>query len=606
MRRSVAGLYLVALGTFLAFAQTGPTTWYVATSGASSNAGTVGAPWDLATALSGAGGKVKPGDTISVLAGTYPGLWMSTLNGTSGSPIRVQAYQRGRVTLDGYLRTMLTSSITAQVTTIAMPRLEAPDGLLLNIDAETIRVHGYSAGSYAGVDRGWNGTIAAAHSAGTSVFTESGACLTIAGSYTSICELETTVSVSRFPSRVNPQAGSNPFGRPPLGVDIRGNGNKLINAIVHDGTDGIDTANVAADNFEIHGTISYFSGWTAPDRSHGHNFYIHNDNPATSVAAIRASISLDAFDLGAQIYTGGSTLGNVQVERFIGAYAGRYGGGSLTELLFGFPGGVISNSAIRSSALYDPGANGFGVDFGSSGGTSGCAATDNYLAGQSAAFVFHSSAGFTGSGNTYVGPSSAPANSGTFVSWKPTSGTKVVVMKNDYEVGRANLAVFNWDHSPTVALDFSTFLSVGDSYEVRNAWNFFGPLVATGTWSGSPVPVPAQGLPVSFPVGLSAQPESGPEFNAFVVRKTGAQPTPTQTPTSTPTVTPTSTPTATQTNTPTRTATPTATATATPTRTPSPTPTPTMTDHQRIEQQDLRLWRLEGTVYPSGTPTPSP
>jgi hypothetical protein len=597
------------------FAATGA-SWYASLVGTTTGDGSLALPWDLGTALSGAGGKVKPGDTIYIRGGTYKGLWVSKMNGTPDAPIKVRAYQREHVILDGYLKGTLREDIDDVTDTVAAPKLNVPDGTLFNIDNETIRGHAHSKGTpqapdgitgigaYGGVDRGWNGTVASSHAAGTPVYTESGSVLVIDGSYTWVGEIETTVSVSRFPDRTNPIAGSNPFGRPPLGVDIRGRGNKLINAIVHDGSDGIDTANAAADDFEIHGCISYFAGWKASDCSHGHNYYIHNDNPSTSFAKIVSSISLDAFDIGFQAYTGGDTLGNVQLDRFIGSMAGRYGVSQLTEVLLGFPGGVLTNSSITNSATYDPGANGFGVDFGSAGGTSNSSASGNYLTGQNAAFVFHTSPGFTGSGNTFVGPSSAPQGSGTFLDWKPTTGVVSVVMKNDYEPGRANIAVFNWAHTATVQLDFSTFLVAGDAYEVRNAWNFFGPTVATGTWSGGLVTVPVQGLSPSVPVGaVSGKGETGPEFNAFVVRRSAGEPPPfpTPTPTPIPTATPTRTPvpptpTPTPRPTPTRTQIP---PTPIPSATPTPTQTPTLTDHMRID-------RLEGTVYPAGTPTPRP
>src|SRR5579883_3386214 len=46
-------------------------SWYVTTSGSASGNGTMASPWDLATALSGAGGRIKPGDTVWIRAGKY-------------------------------------------------------------------------------------------------------------------------------------------------------------------------------------------------------------------------------------------------------------------------------------------------------------------------------------------------------------------------------------------------------------------------------------------------------------------------------------------------------------------------------------------------------
>ena len=77
-------------------------SWYVAPNGTAAGDGSLALPWDLGPALSGADGRVKPGDTIYIRAGTYRGLWVSQLNGTPEAPIKVRAYQRDHVILDGH------------------------------------------------------------------------------------------------------------------------------------------------------------------------------------------------------------------------------------------------------------------------------------------------------------------------------------------------------------------------------------------------------------------------------------------------------------------------------------------------------------------------
>ena len=77
---------------------------YVAPGGSSSGDGTSARPWDLVTALAGASGQVRPGDTIWLHAGTYPGVFRSTLTGTASGPIIVRQYPGERATIDGHLR----------------------------------------------------------------------------------------------------------------------------------------------------------------------------------------------------------------------------------------------------------------------------------------------------------------------------------------------------------------------------------------------------------------------------------------------------------------------------------------------------------------------
>ena len=186
-------------------------------------------------------------------------------------------------------------------------------------------------------------------------------------------------------------------------------------------------------------------------------------------------------------------------------------------------------------------------------------------------------------GNSFIGDylpdgftaSSFPSN--VYTTGAPTVN-KVFVRANKYEAGRANVTVYDWTHASTVSVDLSSVLQVGANYEVRDAQNFWGAPVLSGTYQGGSVNLPMTGLAPAAPVGMAAPAPTGPEFNVFVVL-TNAGVSGSPTPTSTPSFTPTSTPTSTATPTSTPTSTPTASATPTPsatkTSTPTPTPTPT-------------------------------
>ncbi len=86
-----------------------------------------------------------------------------------------------------------------------------------------------------------------------------------------------------------------------------------------------------------------------------------------------------------------------------------------------------------------------------------------------------------------------------------TSGVRIFIRANGYERGRANLAVYNWSRQESVRVDLSGLLRQGDRFEVRNAQDYFGTPVFSGTYSGQPIKLPMTGTP------------TGPEFNAFVV-----------------------------------------------------------------------------------------
>jgi hypothetical protein len=123
-------------------------------------------------------------------------------------------------------------------------------------------------------------------------------------------------------------------------------------------------------------------------------------------------------------------------------------------------------------------------------------------------------------GNTFLGGTIALSQgsypNNTYSSAKPTANV-VEVRPNAYEPGRAHVIVYNWQNLGSVAVDLSGVLAVGSSFEVRNAQNFYGPAVLTGTYAGGKVSLPMSGLSTATPVGHAAPASSAPAFNAFVV-----------------------------------------------------------------------------------------
>jgi hypothetical protein len=90
---------------------------------------------------------------------------------------------------------------------------------------------------------------------------------------------------------------------------------------------------------------------------------------------------------------------------------------------------------------------------------------------------------------------------------------------NDYEPGRANIVVYNWNLNSTVAVDVSSAMAVGTRYEVRNVAQLFWAPVASGT---------TRGKHYSTDDGTA----TGPLFNAFVLLPVWVNASPTVTITS--------------------------------------------------------------------------
>ena len=64
--------------------------FFVAPNGLGSASGSLGAPWDLTTALNGASGRVHAGDTIWVRGGTYYAPFRSSVSGSASAPVHTR------------------------------------------------------------------------------------------------------------------------------------------------------------------------------------------------------------------------------------------------------------------------------------------------------------------------------------------------------------------------------------------------------------------------------------------------------------------------------------------------------------------------------------
>jgi hypothetical protein len=92
----------------------------------------------------------------------------------------------------------------------------------------------------------------------------------------------------------------------------------------------------------------------------------------------------------------------------------------------------------------------------------------------------------------------------TSPSGRPT-GTKIFIRPNRYELGRANITVYNWDRKSTVQVDLREVLTRDMLYEIRNVLDYDGAPVAAGVYSGAPLTLPL------------VRNSTGAEFNVFVV-----------------------------------------------------------------------------------------
>jgi MYXO-CTERM domain-containing protein len=443
--------------------------WHVKPSGSSSGNGSALSPWDLRTALGGGGGKVGAGDTIWV----HGGLYLNPADGKDEIP--------------------WTSSIAG---TSSQPiKVRAYPGEHPVLDGASSQQNDilYVDGSHVWF---WGLEI---FSSSTKRYSASG------GSFPPTSEIDrgTCIGVTQ---------------------DHTIAGLKFINCILHDGFVGYGNTSATSTSAELYGSVVYNNGWDASDRPHGHNLYLQN--VAGNVRAQNANVIWGAFENLVQAY-GTHNTDDFSFDSNI--VFGPEGGGFLVGGALVSNNLVLTNNCFYSDTvtapLLDLGWHGYGA------GLHNALVQKNTILGKCEIyFTGVGTADNTITGNTIyyayqegVVPSQWPGN--TWLSSLP-SGQQVVVIPNQYEAGRANIAIYNWTATSSVSVDLSSVLKTGDRYEVIDAQNpsamtasgtYAGPaVVASGTYSG-PLSLPMTGLKAAQPVARGTRAHTGSEFGAFIV-----------------------------------------------------------------------------------------
>lgn len=341
------------------------------------------------------------------------------------------------------------------------------------------------------------------------------------GNYTSFQDFEITNSSAQ---RSTTAGGSHPDDLTLNGsIDIySGHGHKLINLVVHHCSAG-PSAWLEAIDAEAYGCIVYNNGWDAPDRGHGHAFYWQNDEGTKRLVD---NILFNQFSHGIHIYgSSRAWLNNFHPEGNIafnnGAMSERTG--HTRNILIGGGRRAEDITLIDNVTYYSEGGSNI-VGYGQGAGK--LTMTDNYLASPQGTAVEITAEAPKLSGNTFVGRVGGvePADhaDNTYHGSQHPGGVAFLVRPNRYEVGRAHIAVFNWDRQESVEVELSeTGLEQGDRFKIVDAQNYFGEPLATGRYDGSPVKLSMTGLSVADPVAGAPikPPHTSPEFAAFVVQK---------------------------------------------------------------------------------------
>ncbi len=308
----------------------------------------------------------------------------------------------------------------------------------------------------------------------------------------------------------------------PAGIIFGASNNiKIIDMVIHEMPGEAIGFWAETVNSEAYGNILYFNGINSRD----HGIYAQNN---TGTKKITDNIIFANAGYGLHLYTSTSNnLNNFDIEgnALLDNGAVRQPSPALNNMIFGgVPGSndTFNNNFTYNSPSYNAGEN---VDFGYGEPLSPLNVSGNTFVNVndlSVVFMGATPSTFANNktyGSVYPSSTSGSYPNNTYYSSRPT-GTWVTVRPNTYESGRGNIIIYNWGSASSVGVDLSSVLASGDTYEIRDAQNWWGSAVASGTYSGGAVSIPMSGLPVAKVVGRSTQPTHTPaEFGAFVVLK---------------------------------------------------------------------------------------
>ena len=468
--------------------------FHVSTDGKPTNDGSSTSPWDLSTALAQPVA-VRPGDTIWLAAGTYSGTFASRLTGETGRPIIVRAMLGKRVTID------------------CQPVGDRP------------------------------------------------AFFTVDGAYVRFQDLEVMCS---HPRRVTTQTGPWPTDINRGGLFCRASHAQFINLVVHDTLTGFGFWS-EGEAGEIYGSIIYNNGWQAPDRSHGHGIYVQNLRGRKQIVD---NCIFNQFGYGIHAYgSAKASLRGLDVEGNVMFNNGLWSEKDRAPNLL--VGGAAPAGDIRvvDNVMYQSQFAGTSVQLGYGVPNDDILFQRNYTAGfmrvlpwkqmtvdhntivgLSSLVELHTTSNVLSSGirwdhNTYLSgereysPLAAYADEKPLASgwpaWQmktgldansryvkgPPQGVEVFVRPNQYEPGRALVAIFNWDEQPEVEVDLSQVLKAGQRYRIVSAQNFYGPDVDHGRYDGGKIKLRRGETTIALPIGMEDRqpPAVDKKFGAFVV-----------------------------------------------------------------------------------------
>ena len=463
--------------------------YYVSPSGSSGNNGSYNNPWTLAYALSGAGGRVQPGDTVWMRGGTYRGSFRSTVSGAAGRPVVIRQFPGERAVIDGNGTASGTSVFYVGGQHTVFWGFEITNSNTMRITSSTANnVRNNVVSNYASNNTYLNLVV---HDGGVAFYNEPSA-----------SNVQVIGCIFYNNGWQGPDRGHG------HGIYIKSyNGPVVVrdNIIFNQFGYGVHAYTNAGsgklNNIRFDGNVSFNNG-TLSTTGASSNFLLGGDDTATGDEVVNNFTYMSPGISVTNVKIGYSTTRNGSVS-----VANNYfvGGSTVLEMGYWSSATVSSNMILGSSTMVR-------LNDSDRSGKS-WSNNEHYRDPNSTSWRFGSSSyNFSNWTSTSGYTGSDQARSGT-----PTS-TRVFVRPNINEHGRANIIVYNWGRLGSVSADLGGIVPVGATYEIRNVQDLYGSPVVSGRYSGGSVSIPIVSVAPPTPVGYASRsPRTGPDFDVFVV-----------------------------------------------------------------------------------------
>ena len=444
--------------------------YYASPSGSSAGDGSVARPWDLATALAGGAGRVQPGDTVWMRAGTYAGNFRTGIAGAAGHYIVFRQYPGEHATIDGTLRADGTDvafwgfEILSSAPSGVLPALEsrgarqnfinlvihdaAQQGITFWDEAVDAELYGnivYNNGTHQNLDHG------------TYVHNTSGTKL-----------IKDNVFFNNLAYGIHVYAGP---------------------------TDGTQR------NVHVIGNVSFNNGSISTNYAAKGNILIGAESPDEGMQAVDNLLYFSG-SVGENL-----RVGYTAVNQDVVVTGNTVFGGSTALVVGDWSTATVENNTVGGPSEI--------VDLRDSPVGHAWSGNRYYRTPTAAAWLTNAGSALplagwqlaTGLGATDLAVADVP------------SATQVFVRPNQYEQGRALVVVYNWGSQSSVTVNLSGVLAGGQRYEVHNVQDIYGPAVASGTYRGGSISLPMTGVAPPARLGRSTPtpPRTGPNFDTFVV-----------------------------------------------------------------------------------------